>query len=346
MRNNRNQRWGVFAMTDLDRRQLLGGAAAATAAAALSSFPASTAGAAVPPSGTQAPGFYRYKVGSFECTSINDGARSFPLPDTFVKNVPKEEALAAAEAAYMPKGMVTVPFNPQLINTGSKLILIDCGNGIANFEPSKGAVGRTLQNLAAAGVDPKSVDVVLMSHLHPDHTNGIRALDGSMAFPNAEIMVPAKDWEFWMSEENAAKAESNQMMKNYFANVRKIYAAIESRVTRYDWGKEVVSGITSIAAPGHTPGHTAFAVASGDSKVLIQSDVTNIPEFFLRNPDWHVAYDVEPATAQATRHKFYDMAAAEKALVVGFHFSFPSIGHVEKDSTKYRLVPIAWNPVI
>ena len=333
-------------MIDLDRRQLLGGAAATGAAAALSSFTSSTAGAAVPPSGAQAPGFYRYKVGSFECTSINDGARSFPMPDTFVRNVPKEEALAAAEAAYMPKGMVTVPFNPQLINTGSKLVLIDCGNGIANFEPSKGAVGRTLQNLAAAGVDPKSVDVVLMSHLHPDHTNGIRALDGSMAFPNAEIMVPAKDWEFWMSEENAAKAESNQMMKNYFANVRKIYAGIESKVTRYDWGKEVVPGITSVATPGHTPGHTSFVVASGNSKVLIQSDVTNIPEFFLRNPDWHVAYDVEPETAQTTRHKFYDMAAAEKALVVGFHFTFPSIGHVEKDGTKYRLVPIAWNPVI
>src|SRR5258705_4553902 len=333
-------------MTDLSRRHLLVAAAAAGAATALSPFATSTARSAVPPAGAQAPGFYRYKVGSYECTSINDGARSFPMPDTFVKNVPKEEALAAAEAAYMPKGMVTVPFNPQLINNGSKLVLIDCGNGIANFEPSKGAVGRTLQNLAAAGVDSQSIDVVLMSHLHPDHTNGIRALDGSMAFPNAEIMVPAKDWEFWMSEENAAKAESNQMMKNYFANVRKIYAAIESRVTRYDWGKEVVSGITSIAAPGHTPGHTAFAVASGDSQVLIQSDVTNIPEFFLRNPDWHVAYDVEPATAQATRHKFYEMAAAEKALVVGFHFSFPSIGHVEKDSTKYRLVPIAWNPVI
>jgi glyoxylase-like metal-dependent hydrolase (beta-lactamase superfamily II) len=188
--------------------------------------------------------------------------------------------------------------------------------------------------------------VVLMSHLHPDHTNGIRALDGSMAFPNAEIMVPAKDWEFWMSEENAAKAESNQMMKNYFANVRKIYTGIESKVTRYDWGKEVISGITSIAAPGHTRGHTAFAVASGDSKVLLQSDVTNIPEFFLRNPDWHVAYDVDPVIAQETRHKFYDMAAAEKALVVGFHFTFPSIGHVEKDGTKYRLVPVAWNPVI
>ena len=333
-------------MIHLSRRDLLAGAAAVGAATVATPLANSVARAAVPPVGAQAPGFYRYKVGSYECTSINDGARSFPMPDTFVTNVPKDDALAAAEAAYMPKGMVTVPFNPQLINTGSKLILIDCGNGIAALEPTKGAASRTLQNLAAAGIDPKSIDVVLMSHLHPDHTNGIRALDGAMAFPNAEIMVPAKDWDFWMSEENAAKAQSSDMMKNYFANVKKIYAGIESKVTRYDWGKEVAPGITSIAAPGHTPGHTAFAVASGNSKILIQSDVTNIPEFFLRNPDWHVVYDVDPDLAQTTRHKFYDMAAAEKALVVGFHFTFPSIGHVEKDGTKYRLVPIAWNPLI
>jgi glyoxylase-like metal-dependent hydrolase (beta-lactamase superfamily II) len=331
-------------MTDLSRRELLGVAAAAGAAAALP--PLTSAQASVPAAGAQAPGFYRYKVGDYECTSINDGARSFPMPDKWVTNVPKEEALAAAEAAYMPKGMVTVPFNPQLINTGSKLVLIDCGNGIATFEPTKGAVGRTLQNLAAAGVDAKSIDIVLVSHLHPDHTNGIRALDGSMAFPNAEIMVPAKEWEFWMSEDNAAKAQSNEMMKNYFANVKKIYNGIESKVTKYDWGKEVAPGITAIATPGHTPGHTSFAVASGSSKILIQSDVTNIPEFFLRNPDWHVAYDTEPELAQQTRHKFYDMAAAEKAAVVGFHFTFPSIGHVEKDGQGYRLIPVQWNPLI
>jgi glyoxylase-like metal-dependent hydrolase (beta-lactamase superfamily II) len=333
-------------MNDLSRRHLLAGVAAAGAASALTPLGAMIARAAVPPAATQAPGFYRYKVGTIECTSINDGARSFPLPDKFVTNVPKEEALAAAEAAYMPKGMVTVPFNPQLINTGSKLVLIDSGNGIATFEPTKGAVGRLMQNLTAAGVDPKSIDVVLMSHLHPDHTNGIRAADGSMAFPNAEIMVPAKDWEFWMSEENAAKAQSNEMMKNYFANVKKVYAGIESKVTKYDWGKEVAPGITSVEAAGHTPGHTAFAVASGGSTVLIQSDVTNIPELFLRNPDWHVVFDVDPVAAQATRHKFYDMAAAEKATVVGFHFAFPSIGHVEKDGTKYRLIPATWNPVL
>jgi glyoxylase-like metal-dependent hydrolase (beta-lactamase superfamily II) len=302
--------------------------------------------AAAPAAGMQAPGFYRYKVGSFECTSLSDGARTFPMPDAFVKNVPKAEALAAGEAAYMPKGMVTVPFNPQLINTGSKLVLVDSGWGAGMFAPSKGAIGRTMTNLAAAGVDPNSVDVVLMSHLHPDHTNGIRAADGSLAFPNAEIMAPAKDWAFWMSEENAAKAQSNEMMKGYFANVSKVYAGIEGKVTKYDWGKEVVPGITAIDTHGHTPGHTSFVVASGSSKILIQSDVTNIPEFFLRNPNWHVAYDVDPAEAAKTRHKFYDMAAAEKALIAGFHFTFPSLGHVEKDGAGYRLVPVAWNPVL
>src|SRR5579862_9465612 len=128
---NRGAYEGGLTMIELSRRNLLTAAAAAGAASALTPFAGPAARAAVPPAAAQAPGFYRYKVGSYECTSINDGARSFPLPDSFVTNVPKAEAAAAAEAAYMPQGMVTVPFNPQLINTGSKLILIDSGNGIA-----------------------------------------------------------------------------------------------------------------------------------------------------------------------------------------------------------------------
>src|ERR1700759_4475483 len=199
-------------MSDLNRRDLLAGAAAIGAASVLP-FASQEANAAAPAATAQAPGFYRYKVGSIECTSVNDGARTFPLPDKWVTNASKDAAIAAAEAAYMPKGMVTVPFNPQLINTGGKLALMDCGNGIGALEPTKGQAGRMMQNLAAAGVDPKSVDMVIMSHLHPDHTNGIRAADGSMAFPNAQIMVPAKDWEFWMSDENAAKGQSNEGMK-------------------------------------------------------------------------------------------------------------------------------------
>jgi glyoxylase-like metal-dependent hydrolase (beta-lactamase superfamily II) len=330
-------------MTEVSRRTMLTGAAAASVAALAAPIPTQ---ATAPLAGTQAPSFYRSKLGDFEVTVVSDGARPIPLPPAFVRNVSNAEVLAAAEAAYMPKGMVTVPFNPQLINTGGKLVLIDCGNGIGQLEASKGAVGRTIGNLAAAGIQPKDIDIVLMSHLHPDHTNGIRAADNSMAFPNAEIMAPAKDWDFWTSKENAAKADSNPMMKNYFANVQKVYAGIEDKVTRYDWDKEVAPGITAIGAPGHTPGHTTFVVASGSAKVLIQSDVTNIPELFLRNPDWHVAFDIDPQEAVQTRRKFYDMAAAEKAMVIGFHFNFPSMGYVEKDGANYRLIPAAWNPVL
>ncbi|MFL4999796.1 MAG: MBL fold metallo-hydrolase [Xanthobacteraceae bacterium] len=327
-------------MTELTRRSLLGTAAGAGVAAFLPAMPPS-AGAAAPPAGKQAPGFYRYKVGDYELTQISDGSRTSPMPDGFVRNIPKEQALAAAEAAYMPKGQITVPFNPVVVNTGSKLVLIDTG-----FPP--GAVptaGLCQANLAAAGIDTKAIDMVVLSHLHPDHINGVKTADGALAFPNAEIKAPAPDWAFWMSDDNMSKAATD-MMKGYFANTRKVLSNIADKVTRYEWGKEVAPGITAIDASGHTPGHTAFAVASGSGRVLVQSDVTNIPELFLRNPDWHVAFDIDPDKAVATRRKFYDMAAAEKALIAGFHFAFPSLGYVEKDGAGYRLVPVAWNAVL
>jgi glyoxylase-like metal-dependent hydrolase (beta-lactamase superfamily II) len=158
-------------------------------------------------------------------------------------------------------------------------------------------------------------------------------------------MAPAQDWAFWMSDDNMAKA-ANDMMKGYFANTRKVFGGIGDRITKYEWGKEVAPGITALETSGHTPGHTSFAVASGNARILIQSDVTNIPELFLRNPDWHVAFDIDGPKAVETRRKFYDMASAEKALVVGFHFAFPSMGYVEKAGSGYRLIPVTWTPVL
>ncbi len=328
-------------MTQLTRRSLLAGAAgAALATAGLPSI----ARAAAPAGGKQAPGFYRFKVGEYEITQLSDGARTFPMPDGFVQNVAKDQALSAAEAAYIPKGQVTIPFNPMVVNTGSKLILIDTGNGLGAFEASKGVVGQTTANMKAAGIDPDAIDIVLISHFHGDHINGLRKADGSLAYPKAEIKVPAVEWAFWMNDDNQSKA--NGFNKAQFASVKKTFDGLADKVTKYEWDKEVAPGITSIGTPGHTPGHTSFALASGNARILVQSDVTNIPELFLRNPDWHVLFDNDPNLAQATRHKFYDMAAAEKATVVGYHFSFPAAGHVEKDGAGYRLIPAAWNPAI
>jgi glyoxylase-like metal-dependent hydrolase (beta-lactamase superfamily II) len=326
----------------LNRRSLLKHTAGVGAAAILgASIVPGTAHATAPMSGKQAPGFYRFKLGDYEVTILHDGARTFPMPDQFVTNVAKDKALAEASGVFMPAGKVTVPFNPTLINTGSKLVLLDTGNGPA----PDGAVGQLFPNLAAAGIKPEDIDVVVISHLHPDHINGLRTQDGGIAFPNAEIIAPEIDWAFWMSDENMAKA-TTPLDKNYFANTRKILGGLDKRIGRYTWDKEVGPGITAIATPGHTPGHTSFAIASGSSRMIVQSDVTNIPEFFLRNPNWHVAYDHDPELAQKTRHRFYDMAASEKMLVAGYHFSFPSAGHVEKDGAGYRLVPVAWSSAI
>src|ERR1043165_8205804 len=255
-------------MIQLTRRELLAGTAATTAALSMGLTP-SELRAATPLAGKQAPGFYRYKIGDIEVTQLADGARTFPMPDTFVVNQKKEDALAAAEAAYMPKGQVTIPFNPMVINTGSKLVVIDTGNGLGAFDQSKGVVGQMNANMKAAGIDPAAVDIVVISHFHGDHLGGLKTADGKPVYPNAEIKVPAPEFAFWSDEANAAKA--NGFNKAQFANVKKMLDGLGDKVTKYDAGAEVAPGITSIATPGHTPGHASFAVQSGSGKLLVQS---------------------------------------------------------------------------
>ncbi len=327
-------------MTELTRRRLLGGAVAASAATALTPLTAWPAHATAPFAGKQAPSFYRAKLGSLEITVVSDGARTSPIPEGYVKNVGKEQVIAAAEAAYMSKGQLTTPFNPMVVNTGSKLILLDTG-----FSPGAGpTIGILQQSLAAAGIDAKQIDTVIVTHMHPDHANGLKTAEGALVYPNAEIMVPSGEWAFWMNDDNMNKAEG--LYKNFFQMNRKTFAGLENKVTRYDWGKEIAPGITAIDTSGHTPGHTSLAISSGSSRLIFQADVTNIPELFVRNPDWHVMFDYDPVKAAAARRKFYDMAVVEKTLISGFHYPFPSLAYIEKAGAGFREIPIAWNPVL
>jgi glyoxylase-like metal-dependent hydrolase (beta-lactamase superfamily II) len=327
-------------MTELTRRRLLNGSAAAVAAA-FPPFAATCAHAAAPPAGRQAPSFYRCKLGDFEITVVSDGARAIPLPPQFVRNVGNEQVLAAAESAYMPKGSIVAPFNPIVVNTGAKLVLIDTGYG-PGIGPTVGLLPATL---AAAAIDPSTIDIVLISHMHGDHILGLKNPDGALAFPNAEIKVPAVDWAHWMSDDNMSRAPEG-FQKASFGFNRKIFSNLADKVTRYEWGKEVAPGITSVETAGHTPGHTSFVIASGSGRLYFQGDVTNVPDLFLRNPDWQVMFDSEPERAVVTRRRVYDLASAEKMLVSGYHFPFPGLGYIEKAGTGYRLVPAAWSPVI
>ena len=328
-------------MTELTRRHLLTGAVAASAATALTPFAIPGAQAAAPLTGKQAPSFYRSKLGDFEVTVLSDGVRVAPIPDGYVRNASKEQTAAAAEAAYMPKGQLVVPFNPVVVNTGSKLVLLDTGFG-PGVAPSVGLLTATM---AAAGIDPKAIDIVVISHMHGDHILGLKNAEGGLAFPNAEIKVPANDWAFWMSDDNMAKYQ-DPFNKAQMGFNRKIFSNLKDKVTQYQAGKEVAPGITAVDASGHTPGQCALLIASGSSKLLFQADVTNVPELFLRNPDWQVMFDHEPDKAIVTRRRIHDMAAAEKLLIHGFHYPFPALGYSEKAGNGYRVVPVSWNPVL
>lgn len=327
-------------MADLTRRAVMSIAAGLSAGAVGGSAPAQ---ASAPKAGAQAPGFYRYKVGDNELTVVTDGANTFPLPDNFVVNVSKQDVSAALAAAYRDNDKLTVPYSPLVVNTGSKLIVIDTGQGEAAFERTKGAAGQFQRNLAAAGIDRNAVDTVVISHFHGDHVNGLLTADGKPAFPNAEVLVPAVEWAFWMDDGERSRAPAGRMQE-LFQNNRRVFDALQRRVTPYEWNKDVAPGITAVATPGHTPGHTSYVIASGSERVYVQSDVTNIPVLFARHPGWHAAFDQDGKTAEETRRRVYDMVVAEKMLVQGFHYPFPGLAHLEKTADGYREIPTAWNP--
>jgi glyoxylase-like metal-dependent hydrolase (beta-lactamase superfamily II) len=231
---------------------------------------------------------------------------------------------------------LATPFTALVVNTGSKLVLIDTGTG----GQISATAGELPDNLIAAGIDPNAVDAIVISHFHPDHINGIKDKDNKLIFPNAEIMVPAPEWTFWMDDANLNAAPAD--LKPTFLNQRRIFADIAKQVTHYEPGKEVAPGIVTLPAPGHTPGHTVFAVHSGNQSLLVLSDTAQHPAVFARHPNWEAAFDVDGPEAVATRKKIFDRAAADRMLITGYHFPFPACGHLIKTATGYEHVPVEW----
>jgi glyoxylase-like metal-dependent hydrolase (beta-lactamase superfamily II) len=322
-------------MTLLNRRAFLAGPALLAGAAVL---PRAT-GAHAPAAPAQGPGVYRYNLGGYQLTALYDGVWYVPINDPFVRNARGADVDAALAAAFLPPKILPVSFTALLVNTGARLVLIDTGTAgqIAD------TAGSLLDNFRVAGIDPKAVDTILISHFHPDHIDGIKTKDGAKIFPNAEIAVPAPEWDFWMDDANLAKAEG--AVKRYFLNARRIFRDIAGEVRRFTPGGEVAPGIVSVAAYGHTPGHTAFAIHSGNQAMLAMSDTVRNPYLFARHPDWQPAFDMDGPQAVAARRRMLDRVAADRMLIEAYHFPFPAHGHIAKAAGGYEFVPAEWKPL-
>jgi len=326
-------------MTEVTRRTLLAASGLGAAAAALPPV-VTPAAATAPTAGQQLPGVYRYKIGSYELTALHDGTWYRPIDDKFVKNAAWADVQKALADNFLPTDKLPIPFTALLVNTGAKLVLIDTGTA-GQLAPTAPGIA---PSLAAAGVDPKAIDIILISHFHPDHINGIKTKEGQRVFPNAEINIPAPEWAFWMDDAQLAKAP--EAGRPAFLNVRRIFNDIAKDLKHFEPGGEVAPGITSIAAHGHTPGHTAFAVASGNQSMLVLGDTTSHPWLFARNPEWQAIIDVDGPMAAETRKKLLDRAAADKMLVQGYHFPFPASGYITRRGTGYDVVPVMWQPAL
>jgi glyoxylase-like metal-dependent hydrolase (beta-lactamase superfamily II) len=319
-------------MSILTRRNLIAGVAGS--AAALGG--AAPADAAAPLAGKATPSIYRYRIGDYELTALYDGIWYRPIGKQFIRNAPFADVEHALDAAFMPHDRLATPFTTLIVNTGKKLVLIDTGTG-GQISPTAGMV---VDNLAAAGIAPKDVDQIVISHFHPDHINGIKDKDNRLIFANAEIMVPAPEWAFWMDDANLRAAPAD--MKETFLNQRRIFSDIAKTVARYQPGREVAPGIVTVPAPGHTPGHTVFAIHSGKDSLLVLSDTAQHPAVFARHPDWEAAFDVDGKQTIETRKRLFDRAAADRMLVTGYHFPFPACGHLIKIASGYEHVPVEW----
>jgi glyoxylase-like metal-dependent hydrolase (beta-lactamase superfamily II) len=281
------------------------------------------------------PLFESHKVGDIDVVTLRDGHRTFPVTDDYILNASRAEINAALVAAGMPPNQFTIVFNPMVMRTPDGWVLFDTGNGPAAHGATTGLL---MASLAAAGISPADIVRVVISHCHSDHINGLLTADGSPAFPNASIFVPAREWSFWNDEAERDRAPPGRMQE-LFANTQRVFGPLRDRIETYSGGDDVAPGVMAIDTPGHSIGHMSFIVASGGERLFVQSDVTNHPALFACNPGWKARFDQDPDMAVATRRKIYEMLADEKLLVQGFHFPFPSRGYVRRTGDGYLVVP-------
>lgn len=283
-------------------------------------------------------GVHRVTVGAFAATVIADGTAAFPDPTQILFPTapgPELEEALREHAAPQPWLEWVTPFNALLVDTGRERVLIDTGFG-GTVAPT---AGRLLANLRAVGVEPPEVDIVVLSHGHPDHIGGATDGAGTLTFPNARYLMTRADWEFWTDEATVAEHVAPGDFRDLqIAFAQTHLTPLADRIDLVEDGDEVVPGLTIVLAPGHSPGHAVVAIESDGERLLYGADIVLHP-IHVEHPDWLTIFDIHPEPTVSSRRRVLADAAADGSLVVAYHIPFPGLGRIQADGDAFR-----WSP--
>lgn len=288
----------------------------------------------------QAPGFFRFLLGDFTVTALYDGY--VPLDKKLFHAASEEEKDELLSRSFIDSANgIQTAVNGYLIDTGKKLILVDAG-AAKKFGDTLGAIGA---NIRAAGYDTNDVDIVLLTHMHPDHTSGLLTPQGKMLFPHATIYASKLESEYWLDKKNIELAP--EIQKPFFPMAQEAIEPYKKagKFRTFDSDQQIIEHVVSASSAGHTPGHTGYLITSKDASLLIWGDVLHSAAMQFSKPEISIEYDVDSVAAIASRQRVLSDSAARKLLVAGAHLPFPGVGHIRKETVGYSWIPLEYGPV-
>jgi glyoxylase-like metal-dependent hydrolase (beta-lactamase superfamily II) len=268
-------------------------------------------------------GSYAFAVGTIRCTVLSDGYYSYPV-DWFFPNADPERLVQALDRRRLPHHAVVSPYTCLLVETGRHVLLIDTGAG-----PGGRSSGAIVARLEMAGIRPRDVDTVILTHAHPDHIGGTVRPDGRTVFPNARHILSEYEWEFWTRghPDLSAMRVPHDVREAMCPVVKRSIETLRFQIETVDGEREVIDGVRVIPAPGHTPGHLAILIESAGERLLHVGDAAVHP-LHMEYPELHNGFDQNPPQAAAMRRSLVEFAASERMRIMAFHFPFPSFGQV------------------
>jgi len=280
---------------------------------------------------------FHFRVGDFSCIAIRDAANRYPL-GMFLTNLLKEQYEPLMRQRGEDLEEIELPYTCLVIQTGRERVLVDTGMGFNSFVPGK---GKLLDHLRTEGIQPEGIDMVIISHAHPDHIGGVLAEDGQLAFPNARHVMFKEEWSYWMSNPSLVELQVDEGFKEGMkSSARKNLLAIQGQLDLLERESQILPGLSAIHAFGHSPGQMALEISSAGERLLFVADALILP-LNLQFPETRGVTDHQPEAMVATRLRLLGKAAAEKSLVSVSHFPFPGLGRVIPKGSRWEWQPFS-----